>query len=85
MGSIVGFLVILIVWLVIRLITRSSGAGIGPTQLSKLTNRGASLLTIAIVRGMLWHVFSVISIHLLPRRDVDHLPVYERMDAIIRK
>ena len=85
MGSTGGLLAILIAWLVIRLSTRRSGAGIRQAQLSKLTNRGASFLAIALVGGMLWHAFSVISINRLPRQDVDHSPVYERMDAIIKK
>jgi hypothetical protein len=85
MGSTGGLLAILIAWLVIRLSTRRSGAGIGQAQLYKWTNRGASLLAIAIVGGMLWHVFSVISINRLPRQDVDHSPVYERMDAIVKR
>jgi len=80
-----GLLAILIAWLVIRLSTRRGGAGIGQAQLCKWTNRGASLLAIAIVGGMLWYVFSVISINRLPRQDVDVSPVYERMDAVIKK
>jgi hypothetical protein len=40
---------------------------------------------IAIVGGMLWHVFLVASANRLPRQDVDHSPVYERMDTIINK
>jgi hypothetical protein len=80
-----GLLAILIAWLVIRLSTRRSGGGIGQAQLCKWANRGASLLAIAIVGGMLWHVFSVISINRLPRQDVDVSPVYERMDAVIKK
>ena len=85
MGSTGGLLAILIAWLVIRLSTRRSGAGTGQAQLYKWTNCGASFLAIAIVGGMLWHVFSVISINRLPRQDVDHSPVYERMDAIIKR
>ena len=85
MASMGGLLAILIAWLVIRLSTRRSGAGTGQAQLYKWTNRGASLLAIAIVGGMLWHVFSVISINRLPRQDVNDSPVYERMDAIIKR
>lgn len=85
MGSTGGLLAILIAWLVIRLSTRRSGAGIGQALLCKWTNRSASLLAIAIVGGMLWHVFSVISINRLPRQDVIDSPVYERMDAIIKR
>jgi hypothetical protein len=85
MGSAGGLLAILIAWLVIRLSIRRSGAGIGQARLSKWTNRGAYLLAIAILGAMLWHVFSVISINRLPRQDVDVSPVYERMDAVIKK
>lgn len=83
-GSTGGLLAILSAWLVIRLSTRRGGAGIWQAQLYKWTNRGASLLAIAIVGGMLCHVFAVISINRLPRQDVDGSPVYERMDAVIK-
>jgi hypothetical protein len=83
MGSAGGLLAILIAWLAIRFSTR--GAGVAQAQLCKWTNRGASVLAIAIVGGMLWQVFLVASANRLPRQDVDGSPVYERMDAIIRK
>jgi hypothetical protein len=63
----------------------AAAQGIGRAQLYKWTNRGASLLAIVIVGGMLWHVFSVISINRLPRQDVDGSLVYERMEAIIKR
>jgi hypothetical protein len=54
-------------------------------QLCKWNNRGAFLLAIAIAAGMLWQVFLVASANRPPRQDADGSPVYERMDAIIRK
>jgi hypothetical protein len=33
----------------------------------------------------LWHVITVATANRLPRQDVDGSPVYERMDAIIKK
>ena len=85
MGATAGLLAVLIAWLGIRLGIRRSSAGIGRAQLRKWTNGGASLLAIAIVGGMFWHVFSVINVNRLPRQDVDLSPVYERMDAIIKR
>ena len=85
MGSIGGLLVILLAWLAIRFSTRRIGASLAQAQLCKWNNRGASLLAIAIVGGMLWHVFLVAGANRLPRQDVDHSPVYERMNAIINK
>jgi hypothetical protein len=84
-GSIGGLLAILIAWLAIRYSARRSGASLAQAQLCKWTNRGASLLAIAIVGGMLWQVFLVASAKRLPRQDVEGSPVYERMDAIIKK
>jgi hypothetical protein len=48
-------------------------------------DRGASLLALVIVGGMLWHVITVATVNRLPRQDVDGSPVYERMDAITKK
>ena len=84
-GSIGGLLVILIAWLAIRFSARRTGASLAQAQLCKWTNRGASLLAIAIAGGMLWHVFLVVGANRPPRQDVVDSPVYERMDAIIRK
>jgi hypothetical protein len=84
-GSIGGLLAILIAWLAIRYSARRSGASLAQAQLCKWTNRGASLLAIAIAGGMLWQVFLVASANRLPRQDVEGSPVYERMDAIIKK
>ena len=80
-----GLLAILITWLAIRFSLRRTGAGGARAQLCKWTNRGASLLAIAIAGGMLWQGFLVASANRLPRQDVDHSQVYERMDAIIKK
>src|SRR5262249_4836339 len=85
MGSVGGLLVILIAWLGIRFSTRRAGAGVAQAQLCRWTNRGASLLAIAIVAGMLWQVFLAAGTNRLPRQDVDPSLVYERMDAIIKK
>src|ERR1700730_18503653 len=83
-----GLLAILITWLAIRFSLRT-GAGGARAQLCKWTNRGASLLAIAIAIAiaiaMLWQVFLVASANRLPRQDVEGSPVYERMDAIIKK
>jgi hypothetical protein len=85
MGSIGGLLVILVAWLAIRFSARRTGASRAQAQLCKWNNRGASLLAIAIAGGMLWQVFLVASANRLPRQDVNDAPVYERMDAIIKK
>ena len=85
MGSIGGLLAILIAWLAIRFSAQRAGAGLSQAQLCKWNNRGASLLAIAIAGGMLWQVFLVASANRLPRQDVKDSPVYERMDAIIKK
>jgi len=84
-GSTSGLLVILIAWLAMRWCARRAGAGVAPSQLYKWTNRGASLLAIVIVGGLLWHALLVVSINRLPRQDVDRSVVYERMDGIIKK
>jgi hypothetical protein len=85
MGSIGGLLAILIAWLAIRFSARRAGANLAQAQLSKWNDRGASLLAIAIVAGMLWQVSLVVSANRLPRQDVVDAPVYERMDAIIKR
>src|SRR5262249_20764557 len=85
MGSASGLLVILIAWLAVRFSARRVAASLTQAQLCKWTDRGASVLAAAIVAGMLWHVLMVASANRLPRQDVDPSPVYERMDAIIKK
>jgi hypothetical protein len=84
-GSTGGLLAILIAWLAIRWGARRAGANVAQSQLYKWTNRGASLLAIAVVGGMVWQVFLVASTNRLPRKDVDRSAVYERMDAIIKR
>lgn len=85
MGSTGGLLAILIAWLTIRWGARRAGAGVVQSQLYKWTDRGACLLAIAIVGGMLWHALLVVSINRLSRQDVDRSGVYERMEAIIKR
>jgi hypothetical protein len=85
MGSIGALLAIIIAWLAIRLSTRRTGASLAHAQLCKWNNRGASLLAIAIVGAMLWQLSLVVSANRPPRQDVVDAPVYERMDAIIKK
>lgn len=84
-GSVGGLLAIFIAWLAVRWGTRRAGVGMAQLQFTKWSNRVASLLVVALVGGMLWHVFLVASINRLPRQDIDHSPVYERMDAIIKR
>jgi hypothetical protein len=78
-------LVVLVVWLVVRSIIGRGAAGVTQTRLRAWANRGASLLALVIVGGMLWHVVTVAAANRLPRQDVDGSPVYERMDSIIKK
>jgi energy-converting hydrogenase Eha subunit B len=76
---------ILVVWLVVRAIIGRGAAGVTQTRLRTWADRGASLLALVIVGGMLWHVMTVTAVNRLPRQDVDGSPVYERMDAITKK
>ena len=85
MGVIGGLLVVLVVWLVVRSIIGRSARGIAATRIRAWADRGASVLALVIVGGMLWHVITVASVNRLPRQDVDGSPVYERMDAITKK
>lgn len=85
MGLVGALLLILVVWLVVRLIVGWGAAGVARARLRAWTDRGASLLTLVIVGGMLWHVIAVATANRLPRQDVDGSPVYERMDAITKK
>ena len=78
-------LAILGVWLVVRSIIGRGLAGVAQTRLRAWADRGASVLALAIVGGMLWHVVTVATANRLPRQDVDGSPVYERMDAITKK
>ena len=78
-------LLILFIWLVARSIIARSVASVAQMRLRAWTDRSASLLALAIVGGMLWHVIAVAAVNRLPRQDVDGSPVYERMDTIIKK
>ena len=85
MGVAGALVAILVVWVVVRAIIGRGGAGVTQTRLRTWADRGASLLTLVIVGGMLWHVMTVAAVNRLPRQDVDGSPVYERMDAITKK
>jgi hypothetical protein len=85
MGLVGALLLILVIWLVVRSIIGRGVAGAAQTRLRAWADRGASLLALVIVGGMLWHVITVATVNRLPRQDVDGSPVYERMDAITKK
>jgi hypothetical protein len=78
-------LAVLVVWLVVRAMIGRGAAGVARMRVRAWAGRGASLLALAIVGGMLWHVVTVATANRLPRQDVDGSPVYERMDAITKK
>ena len=84
-GLVGALLLVLVIWLVARSIIGRGVASVAQMRLRAWTDRGASLLALAIVGGMLWHVITVATANRLPRQDVDGSPVYERMDAIIKK
>jgi hypothetical protein len=85
MGLVGALLAILVVWLVVRSAIGRGAAGVAQTRPRGWADRSASLLALAIVGGMLWHVVTVATANRLPRQDVDGSPVYERMDAITKK
>lgn len=86
MGLAGALLLILATWLVVRsIITRSATGAAAQARLRAWSNRGACVLALVIVGGMLWHVMTVVAVNRLPRQDVDGSPVYERMDAITKK
>ena len=85
MGLVGALLAILIIWLVVRSIIGRGVASVTQIRLRAWADRGASLLALVIVAGMLWHVVTVATANRLPRQDVDGSPVYERMDAITKK
>jgi len=85
MGLVGALLLILVVWLVVRSVIGRGAAGVARTRHRGWADRGASLLALVIVAGMLWHVVNVATANRLPRQDVDGSPVYERMDAITKK
>jgi hypothetical protein len=84
-GSVGALLLILVIWLVIRSVIGRGATSAARARLRAWTNRGASLLALVIVGGMVWHVIMVAAVNRLPRHDVDGSPVYERMDAITKK
>jgi hypothetical protein len=84
-GLVGALLLILVAWLVVRSIIGRGVAGVAQTRLRAWADRGASLLALVIVGGVLWHVITVATVNRLPRQDVDGSPVYERMDAITKK
>ena len=85
MGLVGGWLLILVIWLVTRSIIGRSVTGVAQARLRAWTDRGAAVLALVIVGGLLWHVITTASVNRLPRQDVDGSPVYERMDAITKK
>jgi hypothetical protein len=84
-GSVGKLLLILVIWLVVRSAVGRGAAGVAHTRLSAWADRGASVLALVVVGGMLWHVFTLAAVNRLPRQDVDGSPVYDRMDAITKK
>jgi NADH:ubiquinone oxidoreductase subunit 6 (subunit J) len=85
-GLVGALLLILAIWLVIRSIIARSATGVpAQARLRAWSNRGACVLALVIVGGMLWHVMIVAAVNRLPRQDVDGSAVYERMDAITKK
>jgi uncharacterized membrane protein YjgN (DUF898 family) len=84
-GLVGALLLVLAIWLVARSIIALSVASVAQMRLRAWADRGASLLALIVVGGMLWHVITVAAVNRLPRQDVDGSPVYERMDAITKK
>ena len=84
-GMVGGLALVLVIWLVIRVIVGRSAPVAVKARFRAWTDGAASLLALVIVGGMLWHVIAVGTANRLPRQDVDPSPVYERMDAIIKK
>ena len=85
MGLVGALLAILVIWLVVRSVIGRGAAGVARTRLWGWADRGASLLALVIVGGMLWHFITVATANRLPRQDVDGSPVYDRVDAITKK
>jgi hypothetical protein len=85
MGLVATLLVVLVVWLIVRSMIGRSVVGVAQMRLRAWADRGASVLALVIVGGMVWHVLTVATANRLPRQDVDGSPVYERMDAITKK
>jgi hypothetical protein len=84
-GTAGALLLILVIWLVVRVMIGRSTTGAAQARFRGWTDRGASLIALVIIGGMLWHVFTVAAANRLPRQDVDRSAVYERMDAITKK
>jgi len=84
-GMVSGLALVLVIWLVTRVIVGRSAPIAVKARFRAWTDGAASLLALIIVGGMLWHVIAVASANRLPRQDVDRSPVYERMDAIIKR
>ena len=80
-----GLLVVLVVWLIVRSIIGRSVVGVAQLRFRAWADRGASVLALVIVGGMVWHVLTVATANRLPRQDVDGSPVYERMDSVTKK
>jgi hypothetical protein len=85
MGLVGALLAILVIWLVVRSVIGRGVAGVAQTRFRAWADRGASLLALVIVGGMLWHVITVATANRLPRQDVDGSAVYERMDSTTKK
>ena len=84
-GTVGALLIILVIWLIVRVIIGRSTTGAAQARFRSWTDRGASLIALVIIGGMLWHVFTVAAVNRLPPQDVDRSSVYERMDAITKK
>jgi hypothetical protein len=84
-GSVGALLLILVIWLVVRSAFGRGAAGGARTRLRGWVDRGASVLALIVIGGMLWHVVTAATANRLSRQDVDGSPVYERMDSITKK
>jgi hypothetical protein len=85
MGLVGALLLILVIWLVVRSVIGRGATGAAQARLRVWANRGASLIALIMVGGMLWHVITMAAVNRLPRQDVDGSSVYKRMDAITKK
>jgi hypothetical protein len=84
-GLVGALLLILVIWLGTRSVIKRNAAAVAQVRLRMWTDRGACVLALVLIGGMMWHVIAVAAINRLPRQDVDRSPVYERMDAINKK
>jgi hypothetical protein len=85
MGLVGALLAILVIWLVVRSVIGRGVAGVAQMRFRAWADRGASLMALIVIGGVLWHLITVAAVNRLPRQDVDGWPVYERMDAITKK